>query len=214
VLQTVPFAEPCNDREPPATPSLTRQIWLEHAVGALRTKFAEVGFDVPSEVRVSIGFCKRTAGCGADGQCWSTEASSDRHFEVFVSPELKNDAEIVGVLAHELVHATVGTQAGHGAAFKRCALRVGLIGSMTATTAGPELAGWIQELFTRIGRYPAGFVTVSPRQTTRQLKCVCVVCGYTARISRKWLAVGTPICPVDRVSMVETTQSDAAEESQ
>lgn len=33
------------------------------------------------------------------------------------------------------------------------------------------------------------------KQTTRLLKCVCGKCGYTVRLSQKWLDVGPPHCP-------------------
>lgn len=34
-----------------------------------------------------------------------------------------------------------------------------------------------------------------PKQTTRMKKCVCEQCGYTVRLSQKWLDVGRPGCP-------------------
>src|SRR5215468_5857944 len=85
-----------------STPSLERQQWLEHAVEALRTRFAEVGYTVPEKIRVSIGWPKRAASCGAIGECWSTVASSDGHTEVFISPQLTEGGRILDVLAHEL----------------------------------------------------------------------------------------------------------------
>ena len=45
-------------------------------------------------------------------------------------------AQIAAILAHELVHAAVGIPAGHGKAFKRVALGLGLVGPMRATTPG------------------------------------------------------------------------------
>src|SRR5712671_3788872 len=116
-----------------ATPSLERQQWLEHAVEALRTRFSEAGYTVPEKIRVSIGWPKRAASCGAIGECWSTEASSDRHAELFISPELSEGVRILGVLGHEMDHATVGTEAGHGKLFKQCALKIGLQGPMRST---------------------------------------------------------------------------------
>jgi hypothetical protein len=59
--------------------SLERQHWLELAVEALRARFNDVGYSVPAKVRVSIGFTKRAASCGAIGECWSAKASSDAH---------------------------------------------------------------------------------------------------------------------------------------
>ncbi len=70
------------------------------------------------------------------------------------------------VLAHELVHATVGTDAGHGKAFKHCALKIGLQGPMRATTATSQFVTWAEALFKRIGLYPAGYLTDSPKQGT------------------------------------------------
>jgi len=185
------------------TPSLARQQWLELVVEALRTRFADVSYTVPQKIRVSIGWPKRAASCGAIGECWSTEASSDRHAELFISPELTDGARILHVLAHEMVHATVGTGAGHGKPFKQCALRIGLVGPMRSTGAGPEFAEWGERLFKRIGPYPAGFLTDTPKQGTRMLKCECPTCGYVARVSHKWLVLsGPPICPSDKIQLV------------
>ena len=185
------------------TPSLERQQWLERAVEALRNRFIGAGYTVPQKIRVSIGWPKRAASCGAIGECWSTEASSDRHAELFVSPEITTGGRVVDVLAHELVHATVGTGAGHRKPFKQCALKIGLVGPMRSTTAGPEFTAWAEILFKRIGPYPAGFLTDTPKQGTRMLKCECSTCGYTVRITRKWLTLaGPPICPTDRIALV------------
>jgi len=156
----------------------------------------------PAEVRVSIGWPKSVATCGAIGECWATEASSDRHAELFISPELTEGARIIDVLAHELVHATVGVSAGHMKPFKQCALKIGLVGPMRSTTAGPEFAAWTVALIERIGPYPAGYLTYSPKQSTRMHKCWCSTCGYVARVSQKWLSLaGPPICPIDRIQM-------------
>jgi hypothetical protein len=189
------------------TPSLERQQWLERAVEAMRNRFIGAGYTVPQKIRVSIGWPKRAASCGAIGECWATEASSDRHAELFVSPELTEGGRILDVLAHELVHATVGTAAGHKRPFKQCALKIGLRGPMRSTTASPEFEGWTRALMQRIGPYPAGYLTDTPKQGTRMLKCECATCGYTVRITRKWLTLaGPPICPTDCVPLIAAVQ--------
>jgi hypothetical protein len=194
-----------SDTEPQTiaiTSSLERQRWLEAAVEALRAKFADTGYAIPEKVRVSIGWPKRAATCGAIGECWATDASSDQHAELFISPELTEGARILDVLAHELVHATVGTAAGHKKPFKQCALKIGLQGPMRSTTPAPEFTAWVETLFKRIGPYPAGFLTYTPKQGTRMLKCECSCCGYTVRITRKWLSLaGPPICPSDKIQL-------------
>ena len=120
-----------------------------------------------------------------------------------MSPELKESARILDVLAHELVHATVGTAAGHSKPFRDCALKIGLVGPMRSTTAGPEFTAWAETVMQRIGAYPAGFLTDSPKQGTRMLKCECATCGYIARVSQKWLGLaGPPICPTDHIPLV------------
>jgi hypothetical protein len=185
-----------------ATSSSERQQWLELAVEALRARFAAVGYVIPMEIRFAIGWPKRATTCGAVGECWATSASSDRHAELFVSPELTEGARILDVLAHELVHATVGTGVGHKKPFRDCALKIGLVGPMRATTAGTEFQAWAEALMQRIGPYPAGYLIDVKKQSTRLLKCECSRCGYTVRITRKWLTIaGPPICPTDHIRL-------------
>ena len=204
--QVVAFVDLHNDRG--QAPSFTWQVWLESALAALRAKFNIAGYQVPPKTRISIGWPKRAGSCGAIGECWATEFSSDQHAEIFVSPEVTNGVQIVETLAHELIHATVGIKAGHGPPFNQCATRIGLAGPMRATTASPEFVAWLEKLFACIGPYPSGYLVDTPKQGTRQLKCQCPVCGYTARVARKWLSTaGPPLCPSDRIPMPETASS-------
>jgi hypothetical protein len=188
--------------------SIERQQWLEKSVTAQRKLFKSKDYVVPDTVRVSVGFPRGSHGKGrAIGQCWSHEVSSDQHNEIFISPELgtkKGSVKILGVLAHELTHATVGIKAGHKAPFKRCALAVGLTGQMTATEEGPEFKEWATWHIERIGPYPAGTITLGMRKTqsTRLVKCECAECGYIARVTRKWIGTaGAPVCPTDNVML-------------
>jgi hypothetical protein len=68
--------------------SLVRHQWLEEVVTELRPRFDDAGYTVPDNIRVSIGFPKYTAYRHCIGQCWSDNSSSDRRYEIFVSPEL------------------------------------------------------------------------------------------------------------------------------
>lgn len=40
-----------------------------------------------------------------------------------------------------------------------------------------------------------GASTAKPKQSTRLKKCECEECGYTVRVTQKWLDVGAPHCP-------------------
>lgn len=178
--------------------SAERQAWLEQGRALCVRLLSAAGCAVPDNVRVTIGW-PSTGGRGARiGECWDAIASTDGQFEVFVSPRLTNSVDILGVLAHELIHAAVGTKAKHGKAFKHLAVALGLTGKMTATKVGDELRATFQAWIEEHGEYPAGGLNLSERkkQTTRMLKCECSQCGYTIRTASKWLAeYGPPLCP-------------------
>jgi hypothetical protein len=183
------------------TSSLVRHQWLEQAVAELRPRFSSAGYQVPDDVRVSIGFTKATGWQHHIGQCWSAKASSDQHTEIFISPELgtaDHTSRIIGVAAHELVHATVGNEAGHRAPFKRCAVAIGLTGRMTATTESDDFVAWVNNVVVqKIGPYPAGKIMLThKKQTTRMVKCQCTTCSYPVRTTRIWIdGHGAPHCP-------------------
>lgn len=192
------------------SPSMARQVWLEGALSALRKHFVANGYTCPDAVRVSCGFPKGSTGRAQNsktiGQCWATDASGDKHNEIFISPELGGKhmgKRIMGVIAHEMVHATVGLKAKHRGPFRKCAEKIGLCGKMTATEETPEFNAFAAGVIERIGDYPAGALSLSgvKKQTTRMLKCECSQCGYVARISKKWADVGAPICPTDEIQM-------------
>jgi hypothetical protein len=191
--------------------SAERQEWLEKGVKLLRPWFKDVGYPVPDNVRVSVGWPRGAHGRGrAIGQCWYAEGSDDKHHEIFVSPELGNSnrkgfdkkanaVRVLGVLAHELAHSVAGPKAKHKKPFKEVATAVGLEGKMTATTEGPIFVEQALKIIDKIGTFPAGKLNAIQleKQTTRMIKCECAECGYVARTSRKWIKEsGAPHCAV------------------
>lgn len=42
---------------------------------------------------------------------------------------------------------------------------------------------------------PGIYTSAPPKQTTRLIKAACSECGYTVRLTQKWLEVGPPHCP-------------------
>lgn len=194
--------------------SLDRQEWLEAATGALRAYFIDRGQTVPLPVRVSIGFPYR-GGKDTIGQCWDALASSDKHYEIFVTPKLASEdsAVILATLAHELCHCIAGSAAKHGPKFKAIATSIGLEGKMTATKAGAELSAWCDAFIADHGAYPAGKLNPMERigkAGTRLLKCECATCGYIVRTTKKWLdEVGAPFCGVQSHGRMTWEGSDA-----
>jgi hypothetical protein len=203
----------------------TREGWLEDAVDRLRPDFitgitaqarnnrwAGTQTALPETVRVSIGFPSKNALGRRNrsiGQCWDGAAAGDSIAQVYISPLLEDPVEVLAVLVHELVHAAIGCRHGHKAPFKRAALRMGLEGKMTATTAGAELRVRLAELADALGEFPHSKLsptTPDKKQTTRLLKVACLHCepNYIARVTQKMLdAHGAPICPGCMAIMIE-----------
>lgn len=183
----------------------TREQWLEAAVVECERWFVRHNYRLPP-VRVSCGWPSASALRGANrriGECWDPSASSEGKHNIFISPCLETvtgEQGVLSILVHELVHAAVGIDAAHGAAFGKCARAVNLTGKLTSTTAGPELLLEIERWSGLLGKYPHGTLDQdkSPRkkQTTRMVKCECASCGFVVRTTRKWLEqVGAPHCP-------------------
>ena len=114
---------------------MTREQWLlKLAEGLEKTVFSDAAAELP-KYRVTCGFPSK-GGLAAKkrtiGQCWSPKASNDHTTEIIISITQDEPMTVAGVLAHEMVHAAVGTEAGHGPIFRRLALAIGLTGKMTA----------------------------------------------------------------------------------
>lgn len=202
----------------------TREEWLTAAIEALRPRFELIGATIPA-VRVSVGW---PGGRGRKnttiGQCWASSASSDNVAQVFISPVLdaavgtpKTDTTpgtegVLDVLVHELVHAVDDNKSGHKGEFTKLAKSLGLVGKMTATTAGPELTAHLNELVDELGAYPHAAIIAGAegadgpaKQGTRMLKVECTEgSGYVVRMTRKWIdEYGTPSCPCHAEPMAE-----------
>lgn len=182
----------------------TREQWLQAAVDKLKPIFLGVGFTVP-ELRISCGFPSKGAMSTKRrviGECWGGLQSADGKPQLFISPFLHEPLEEMGVLAtvvHEVIHATIGTEAQHGPKFKKAMGKLGLEGKPTSTHAGAELLERLKPMMESLGDYPHSELklkTARKKQTTRMIKCECSACGYVARTASKWITeVGTPICP-------------------
>ena len=176
-------------------------VMLQHSV------FTAAGIE-PSQwegkrYRVScgfpIGYRGSRNGKVTIGQAFDPSISADGTAEVFINPILDNAADVVAVLAHELVHVFAGNACGHKGEFKRIARQIGLVGALTATVAGEELAAKIADITAALGDYPHAKVdpNLRKKQGTRLLKMQCGECQWTARVSMsQWNRVRTDApCP-------------------
>ena len=185
----------------------TREQWLMAAVQECTPRFEAKGFTVPANIKVSCGWpVGSRGGKKVLGQCWHPKASAGGWIEVFISPLISDPLTALGILMHEKVHAVVGNEAGHGPEFKRCADAIGLVGKATQCLPGGELNEWLtSEVLPMLGDYPHDALDPGNRkkQSTRLIKVICPVSGYTARITEKWLAMGTPTSPAGVKMVVE-----------
>lgn len=193
---------------------MTREAWLQAGVDRLRPRFDAAGAVLPPKVHVSVGFPSKAALARKQrriGECWRQEVSADGNCHVFISPVLVTPVEMLDVLTHELVHV-VTPGAKHGGQFITVSKAIGLTGSKkwTSACAGDALKAELEAVAREIGDLPhsplnAHALEREKKQSTRMVKCECEGCGYTVRTTRKWLEIGTPICPACEVSMMPDT---------
>lgn len=180
----------------------SREAWLQAGARALVPIFESAGAEVPERIRFSLGFPSTGRKGKRIGECWQDTASADKHYEIFIRADLDKPLVILGVLAHEIIHAAVPSGSGHGPVFKKLALAIGLQGKMTATTIGPNLESDLAKIAIDLGPLPHARLMLDSvgegtpkKQGTRLLKAECGQCGYTVRVTKKWADIGSPHCP-------------------
>lgn len=181
----------------------TREDWLNAFIDVARPIFASANAPLPINLRVSVGFTSKGFRGNRIGECWSSDASEDGHYEIFLKPTIHDRTKVCEVLTHELIHAAVGIPAGHGTAFRRVATAVGLGGKMTSTIAMADWYKWALPLIDSLGPMPYAAIdgdalsSGKPKQATALLKVECPVCGWLARVTNKHIAPHSALnCPV------------------
>ena len=115
---------------------MNREQWLENAVprlNAILESQAEVG---PVEVRVSVGWPSRgplKANNRSVGECWHKDDINQGASQVFISPWLDDPVQVLGVLLHEMIHASLSPTEKHRGRFGKVCKAVGLEGKPTST---------------------------------------------------------------------------------
>lgn len=192
----------------------TREAWLQAAANTFReTLFTPNSYTCPP-IQISVGWPAGSRGGSkykAIGQCWSNKAAADNLHHIFISPEIDNPKRVLDILIHEMAHATVGISEGHNKVFRKCALKVGLTGKMTATIATDELNTQLDSIInTYLGEFPHGKLSAEdrpkPKQKSRMIKVACLnnCTDLSVRLARKWIDLDLcPRCPECKESMIE-----------
>lgn len=182
----------------------SREAWLKAGTALIRTLYGKADVIVPDAIRYSIGFPSTGRKGKRIGECWQPGASADQHYEIFIRADYSEPMAVLGILAHELIHASVPGGSGHGPVFKAAAVAVGLEGKMTSALPGEALNAKLRKISETLGPLPHGSMNFGvagegapKKQTARLLKAECSDCGYTVRVTKKWVEeVGAPHCPL------------------
>jgi len=170
-------------------PKVTREEWMVRSLPFLKERMVAAGGpDFPMPL-VSMSLPSKGAFAGKRqriGECWDKKAAkSGKQSTILISPTLGDPVKILGVLLHECIHSALGSREGHGPAFKKLALAVGLEGKMRATTEGPELVKWLEDLSKKLGTFHhdplSNYKSPMKKQTTRMRLYVCDTCECKIR---------------------------------
>lgn len=201
----------------------TREGWLSAATGMLRSHFKSCGYEIPEKMRFAIAFPSTGRKGKRVGELWHPATSTDGSCELIIRADLDQPADVLGVLVHQLVHAVLPVDAGHGPLFREAAQKIGLTGKMRDAAPSPLLVPLLSEIAVQLGPLPHAALRIErgpddkgpidrpKKQGTRLLKASCS-CGYTVRITGKWVdEVGPPHCPKHGPMTVDLPDNDDAE---
>lgn len=177
---------------------MTREEWLHKISQAMAPRFADLGYPLPSNIFVSVGWPSTRPLAKTKkrlGECWY---AGEPNPHIYISP-LLTQQDALHVLLHELVHAALPPKTGHKKPFGALAGQLGLQRPWTSTSPSDECAEWLDSLTADVGLYP--HEPIAPReagekkQSTRMIKLMCG-CGRILRGARKTVEAGPVVCGV------------------
>lgn len=203
-----------------------RESWLRAATGLLHPHFQACGYAIPEKMRFAIAFPSTGRKGKRVGELWHPATSKDGSCELIIRADLDQPADVLAVLVHQLIHAVLPPDAGHGPLFKEAAQKIGLSGKMRDAAPSPLLLPLLTDFAAQLGPLPhaalmlergpndKGPIDRPKKQSTRLLKAACadMACGYTVRITGKWvIEVGPPHCPKHGAMAVDLPDDDESE---
>jgi hypothetical protein len=158
---------------------MTREQWLEKAIDKLRPEFKKrCGVKIPKKIKVSISYPRGRSAKKVLGQCLDRSISTGRYFEILIIPTTDKPVAILETLAHELIHAIVGTDQGHKKEFSQCARRFGFLRPWWNTPSSRELKLMFKRIASRMPKFPHKATKLDDKrkkQTTRRNSSVLIV---------------------------------------
>ena len=219
---------------------MNRETWLNELAARMAPRFEQLGYPLP-KYRVAVGWTSAGKTSKIGGECWHSRNSADGVFEILVAPIVDESMHVAAILAHELNHAAVGFEHGHKGEFAVMMGKLGMKRPYTASVTGPAFEEWAAPFLAELGNIPharimlkaprpandngegtdagddsdgeelGGSSNAKKKQGTRLLKVICTECGYTARVTKKWLEFGAPHCPKHGEMLVDTTDEKDAD---
>ena len=203
----------------------SRESWLRAAAMELGPYFVSCGFTIPENIRFAIAFPSTGRQGRRIGECWHSSTSDDGNYEIIIRADIADPVEVLGVLVHELIHAVLPADAGHGKLYREAAIKIGLEGKMRHAMPSQLLRPRLVALAESLGALPHARLNIergrdnrpadrAKKQRARLLKAECggEGCGYTVRITAKWVDdIGAPICPKHGAMNVERPEAAAVE---
>jgi len=180
---------------------MNRQEWLQSATDMAKNIMKTKGITIP-EVRVGFAPLKGKSA----GICFIKSASYDDINEIFIDTEKKeSEIDILGVLVHELIHASSNNEEKHGLLFKEKAVSLGLGGKMKSTVITDDFKDIFEIPLKEIGPFDYGMMRYKqqkfsfPREARKRL--ICDDCGYEASVKESDHERGILNCPCCNIEM-------------
>jgi hypothetical protein len=207
----------------------TRESWPREATVELRPYFASCGVTIPENIRFAIAFPSTGRRGHRIGECWHSSTSEDGNFEIIIRADIADPVEVLGVLVHELLHAALPADAGHGKQYRDPALKIGLEGKMRHAGPGLLLRDRLAKLAEILGPLPHARLMIDrgrenkgpadrPKKLgTRMLKAACreESCEFVVRVAATPAReIGPPHCPKHGEMLVEWPEDEEPGEAE
>jgi len=169
------------------TSNLNREKWLiEFTAMAGQDIFTPAGIELPP-VHISVGYPTASDNSKVAGACHNRASSEDGVNQIFITPTIADSLEIASTVIHELIHAVLDCEGGHGPLFKAIADKVGITAPLPSSGMTDALTVQCQDIIDVLGPIPhSALKSGKKKQGTRQLKVSCSSCGAIMRMSKKY----------------------------